>query len=230
MRKDRLYLITGHNRVGKSTIARLVHEAEEARGNCPSRILPFGEGLRDELEDMGIPRSYLFEKSPRARRLMRAYGDARREIDPLHFVNIWQEEANRWAWGASDTWERMTLIADDVYHLNELLGALQTAEALQMEPVIIIVRKEGLSPTDEDLALYDSVRETAQILDFFDYIPDKTTQELTASEVLQGNKYLFDQSEMDLILTATVQFVYNDSETLEEYERLLNKVILGAHS
>lgn len=167
--------IAGHNKIGKSTLAKCLKEEYINLGKSVE-IYSFAHTLRNELYQQ-FDKDWLENKSPEARRLFRAWGDARRSQDSMYFVKplikrlkIMQEMKH-------------IAIIDDVYHVNEFfyLNFLSNVKN-------IFIQKTFHKVNDEDF-VFDSVRQTEVVLGFnkhknmeilldVDRNIDYTTQEL----------------------------------------------------
>lgn len=101
--------ISGHNRLGKSTLANyLKHNYEKSHTVIKKS---FAENLRSEIYKNFNP-DWIEEKSSEARRLLRAWGDARRVQNSMYFVNPIIN-------ALKNLNTNFVVIIDDVYHVNE---------------------------------------------------------------------------------------------------------------
>lgn len=168
--------IAGHNKIGKSTLARWLKD-EYTRSGRSVEIYSFAQTLRYELYQQ-FDKEWLEKKSNEARRLFRAWGDARRAQNSMYFVDplikrlkVMQGMSNHVA------------IIDDVYHVNEFFYL-----NLLLDVKNIFIQKTFHKVNDEDF-VFDSVRQTEVILGFnkhknmeilldVDRNIDYTTQEL----------------------------------------------------
>lgn len=202
-------VITGHNRVGKTTLALLLLDNLVRQKGLNVFYLPFGSGLRQELIDSGFTKSYLDSKTPAARRLLRAFGDARREAEGSdYYANVWLREAReaKSNFGSRD----VIYIADDVYHLIEA-KAMLTMPGLQ-KAYFVGVNRPGFDPNEEAM-LYDSVKETRLLMGCFSKANLKTRSKIHKVVGSSGN--------IPPLKTLFVENVYNNTEEyidyLEEY-------------
>lgn len=164
---NHVYIVTGYNRVGKTTLAHILEETITQQGLGRFKTFPFGEELKKELVRAGFTRPYLDAKSEKARRLMRAYGDAVRESVANHFVDLWKKSVEEWL-SKADPKENQFIAADDVYHHIELSAMLDLAEKHHARTTIICVARDGFFPTQEEITNYDSVKESSQIFDMIE--------------------------------------------------------------
>ena len=152
--------ITGRNRVGKTTLARLIRDEAEKNKKISVKIVPFAEILKKRIVEAGFPREFLDKKSYEARRLMQAYGDAARALNPRVFIDVWVQDVERLRS------EGTTLvIADDMYHVLELNTLLDFAgDADGNWDVYLINVENPRVPFPSEKALeYASVREQIEI-------------------------------------------------------------------
>ena len=188
-----LILITGRNRAGKTTLANWI------RDEIPkTSLIPFAKALKDELVNCGFPYEFLAEKSQEARRLMQAYGDAKRKLDPEYFLTQWERSLFN---NGEDF-----VVADDMYHWKELHRAI----AIPVKRFVILVLRPLPQLTEEDLK-YASVRESVEMMRVFLNLDIAPKME---------NKFMFSK-EFDSFM----MFVAND-QTLEEYEQKVKEIII----
>jgi len=149
--------ITGRNRAGKTTLAKALQlEAELKNKNVD--YYPFAQPLKEELVSAGFNWFYLKNKSKKARRLMQAYGDAKRELDSDYFLKVWEERVERASVSGVDF-----LISDDLYHWREVAALCRYATKGGFSVTVILVHNPTLPTlTAEDLK-YDSVKEQQEI-------------------------------------------------------------------
>lgn len=231
------YIITGHNRVGKTTLARLLRNNLETR-EAPhhTAILPFGEYLKKELEANGFPRIFIDEKSPESRALMRSHGAARRSLDNNHFVAQWEREA---AGFINNHGSNTSIISDDVYHHNELAAMARMAASCNAALHIIVVRRDGFRP-DEEALKSPSVKEAEEIIDIFGILARENPtvsnpvfgRDLPALAYEDGSFYKYHitphytQEDVRILSTARIVFVYNEYRTPESYTYYLQGEII----
>lgn len=148
--------IAGHNRVGKSSLAKQLKQEYAALG-MDAEIYSFANTLRYEIYK-DFDKTWVEEKSPEARRLLRAWGDARRSTDSMYFVKplisklkILQNKKDH------------VSIIDDVYHVNEFfyLNFLPNVQNILVQKILHRI-------PDEDFT-FESVRQTEVIQGFFNH-------------------------------------------------------------
>lgn len=149
--------ITGRNRAGKTSLAKYIQLQQELLGKKVD-YFPFAKPLKDELIDMGFSKWYLAEKSPKARRLLQAYGDARREITPSYFLDKWTSEVRKAVNAGIDV-----VISDDLYHWKELRELCKYSTIGAVEVHLVLVHRPTLPNLSEKDFEYDSVIEQQQI-------------------------------------------------------------------
>lgn len=149
----RIIAITGFNRCGKSTLAKNIVDIAKMQ-NTNAKIISFGESLRQDLEKLGFTRQQLDTKTPAMRRLLRSYGDAAREVNKSFFADRWAENAIAWAQKEHNN----IIVVDDLYHLIEMniINSLRNKFSIDY----VLVTRKQISPTQEEIDNYDSVRET----------------------------------------------------------------------
>lgn len=145
--------IAGHNKIGKSTLAKWLKE-EYTRTGKTAEIYSFAQTLRYELYQQ-FDKEWLEKKSNEARRLFRAWGDARRAQNSMYFVTPLLKRLSI----MQDTKDHIAII-DDVYHVNEFFN-------LNLLPNVknIFIQKTFHKVNDEDF-VFDSVRQTEVVLGF----------------------------------------------------------------
>ena len=153
----KIIAITGRNRAGKTSLAKHLQTSLELRGNYVE-YYPFAQPLKDELIQQGFGKWYLKNKSKRARRLMQAYGDARREINPSYFLDKWAAQVDYAARNGVHFF-----VSDDLYHWGELKLLCKYAEKGGISVTVVHVQRPSLPPLTEDDYRYDSVREQQEI-------------------------------------------------------------------
>ena len=139
--------ISGKMQHGKTTLARFIQQELDKRGRACT-IQGFAGPLKADLNSLGINVS---DKSAINRRLMQAYGQAKRAQDPEYWILRWEQAVLR-----DDKHD--VVIVDDVRFQNELeylnrLGGL----VLRVQKVALeLVRPEhdDLSETDLDRAAF----------------------------------------------------------------------------
>lgn len=130
-----LVVVMGHNRVGKTTLAGAFAKKLNAK------IYPFAKPLKEDLQRLGLPESYISSKTAVVRKLLQAYGEARRE---LHGPNYFVE---KWLINVYSSNHSRDIIVDDCYHLNEFSLLLN----MQAEnKVFIFVSRDGVIPENFD--------------------------------------------------------------------------------
>lgn len=148
--------IAGHNRVGKSSLARQLKQEYAALG-MTAEIYSFASTLRYEIYKE-FDRDWLEKKSPEARKLLRAWGDARRSKDPMYFVKPLVSKMKI----LQDKKDHVSII-DDVYHVNEFFH-------LNFLPNVknILVQKILHRIPDEEFT-FESVRQTEVLQGFYNH-------------------------------------------------------------
>lgn len=148
--------IAGHNRVGKSSMAKQLKQEYTALG-MTAEIYSFASVLRNEIYSE-FDKEWLEKKSPEARKLLRAWGDARRSTDSMYFVKpliakmkILQNRKDH------------VSIIDDVYHVNEFcyLNFLPNVQNILVQRILHRI-------PDEDF-VFESVRQTEVIQGFYNH-------------------------------------------------------------
>lgn len=208
--------IIGFNRVGKTTLAEAIKEKQQ-----PSEIIPFAKTLKEEIIDMGFSKEWLNRKSPKARALMRAYGDARREIDSEYFIKKWQSTI--------DDIKNKSLIVDDAYQINENNAILSTFSHFNPKIAYIYVYREGFYPKQKEIEEFDSVSQAVELYKIY---------ESNINHIKQTNKSIYEINmfvdvhlpfSKEVILnfqTARHFVVYNKGRTLDEYKVLISEEII----
>lgn len=168
--------IAGHNKIGKSTLAKWLKEDYTKAGKT-AEIYSFAQTLRYELYQQ-FDKDWLEKKSNEARRLFRAWGDARRSQNSMYFVDPLIKRLK-----IMQNMENHVAIVDDVYHVNEFFHLNMLSNVKN-----IFIQKTFHKVNDEDF-VFDSVRQTEVVLGFnkhknmeilldVDRNIDYTTQEL----------------------------------------------------
>lgn len=198
-----LILITGRNRAGKTSLAMGLIELLRKRGNIPS-YLPFAKPLKDDLLKIGFSQEYLDKKTKKARALMRAYGDARREEDKYIFLKKWGDLVEN-VIGRSDF-----VIADDMYLTEEFAHSLQMAKRFGIPLVkVILVRRPSLPALSEDELKFETVSQQQ-------YIESEIYKALTGNDELVidiGDIALGNRLPVKLVF----KLVVNDYPSVEDF-------------
>ena len=153
----KIIVVTGRNRAGKTTLAKTLANDMELNGFVVE-YYPFAQPLKEELVQSGFDWFYLKKKSQKARRLMQAYGDAKREIEPDYFLKKWEARVERAAKSGVEFF-----ISDDLYHWKELNSLCKYATKGGFDVTVVLVNRPSLPELTEEDFKYDSVREQQEI-------------------------------------------------------------------
>jgi len=152
-----IVLITGRNRAGKTTLAEHI-KYNALLDNKKVIYYPFAQPLKEDLVSYGFPWEYLQKKTQKARRLMQAYGDARRELDSQFFLRKWNERVAAGSEHGVDLF-----ISDDLYHLREINAVCELAQTGKHTITFILVKRPTLPPLTPADMEYESVSEQQKI-------------------------------------------------------------------
>lgn len=219
--------IAGHNKVGKSSLAKQLKQSYQTLG-MTAEIYSFASTLRYEVYK-AFDKDWVETKSPEARRLLRAWGDARRSTDSMYFVKplisklkIIQEKKD------------YVSIIDDVYHANEFFYLNTLIDVKN-----ILVQKIFHRIPDEDFT-FESVKQTEAIQGYYNHKNmevlldlDKninyTTAELAnfvknTQELTIVDHTLDDASDIVAYMTkAAKQFVSNNPDSVQIFVKESNE-------
>lgn len=210
---DKCFIIFGHNRTGKTTLANEINK--KYRDTHQVFFLPFGAGLRSELYAAGFSPEYIAAKSPKARQLMRAFGDARREPNPNYYVDYWYDLYQKFD-NTRDQFRPVVVMADDTYHLEEVRRMLRL---YIKQTFLIAVERPGFAPSPEHISQFDSVRETEELMRMFHSAPN-----FDRIKILEKVQEVF-HPYVSKTYTKTL-FVDNAYNDLESYKQYLHEKIL----
>ena len=143
-------IITGRNRAGKTSLAVGVIKNKQNDTKTNVIYAPFAKPLKDDLLAIGFSKDYLDKKTPKARALMRAYGDARREEDTNVFLKKWKSLIKTQL--VSDQYN--VVVVDDMYLFDEFYSLLELSSDLGFDHVTLtLVKRPSLRAlTNEELA------------------------------------------------------------------------------
>jgi hypothetical protein len=107
--------ISGKQRTGKTYCATQLVD------NHHFKRMSFAGPLKDDIRAMGFPETDIYNKPPYMRALMQTYGQARRAVDPNHWVNaLYTDLSNLYMLGVSSPFGYQSVVIDDVRFPNEI--------------------------------------------------------------------------------------------------------------